>query len=709
MVSAPLETTSTAAPASKVRGAGLALLLALAPLVFLPGGYDAWNLPQTALVEIGALVLFLLWLVRTHSDVHWQLPRFPFGCPLACFLVWAALSLLWASNRYEGAVVLLHWTACALVLVLVAELAQDSQAVRLPLLCLLGAGTLVSLLGIAQRLWSVDWVPQAFPPAATFGNKNMAAQFVLMTIPLAIGFALESRRAALAALSALCAALMGGYLLYTLTRSAWLALALEVIFIAAWIRRGRASGRTRRSTVVALLVGAAGLIAIVLLGPGFVRSAYETLAAPWHARVEPATPSAAPPPAAVASVQGRLAIWRNTLAMVRDNPVLGVGLGNHSVRYPAYARAAVVDPLWGTRSQLDYAHNEYLQAWAELGIVGLALLLWLGTAIAALLRGAYQDVPTLSASHLSMAAAAGLLGIAVDAAFSFPFRRAVPPLVAAVYLGLLASRARHRTVTTPAWAKWLAAAAAGAALVATARLQMRWIRADWHVQRAHEAEARRDWPTALAQAEAARGHNVHPKEARFAAGMAYLALGDPRRAASAFEEILASYPHDLVTLVNLSLAFTGSGDLPKALESVRGAIALKPDEPVLHFRAASLLASLGDAEGALEEHRLAARSDPRSRFYQFQWGVAAMQSGAFAEAEQALGMALAVDPWSAATHKALGVLLAESLGRRREGVEHLRQALTLDPRIKDGERMRQIIAAYEKEQVPARSTAKATR
>ena len=677
---------------------GLALLLAAAPLVFLPGGYDAWNLPQTALVEIGALALFLLRLARARSEGHWRLPSLPFGRPLACLLAWSALSLIWAPNRYEGAVVLLHWTACALVLLLVAEAAQDLQAVRLPLLGLLCAGILVSLLGIAQRLWSVDWIPQAFPPAATFGNKNVAAQFVLMTLPLAIGLALESRRAAPAALCALSGALMAGYLLFTVTRSAWLAFAVEAVFVAAWARRLRTPGH-QGSRRIALLVAAAVLVALVLLAPGgFVLSAYERLEVPWHAPAQPSGPSAAATPAAVASVQGRLAIWRNTLAMVRDFPLRGVGLGNHAVRYPAYARAAVVDPLWGTRSQLDYAHNEYLQAWAELGIVGLGLVLWFGFSVASLQRRAYQEAADSGGSYVLMAAAAGLLGVGVDAALSFPFHRAMPPLVSAAYLGLLASRAGSRSVAPAPWVGWLSAAAAGGALVATTAFQLRWIRADWHVQRAHEAEARLDAPTALAQAEAARRYNAHPKEARFAAGTAYLSLGEPRRAAAAFEEIIASYPHDLVTLANLSLAHAQSAEPTKALEILRRAIALKPDEPVLHARAASLLETLGEAEGALAEHRLAAHLDPRSRSYQYRLGIAAMQRGAFAEAEQALGEALVIDPHSAATHKVLGVLLAESLGRRREGVEHLRQALALDPGIKDSDRMRQMVESFDRDQ-----------
>jgi O-antigen ligase/Tfp pilus assembly protein PilF len=686
---------------ARVGRIGLTLLLSTAPLVFLPGGYDAWNLPQTALVDVGAFALFLLRLIRARSEGHWRLPNLPFGLPLACLLAWSGLSLLWAPNRYEGAVVLLHWTACVLVLILVGEAAQEPRAMRLPLLGLLCAGVCVSLLGIAQRLWGVDWVPQAFPPAATFGNRIIAAQFVLMTLPLAIGFALEGRGATARAICALAGALMGGYLLYTLTRSAWLALALQGVFVAVWVRRFHESGR--RASRAAPLLAAAVLVALVVFAPaGFVRNVSERFSTAWQPPLRAKEANEAAPPAAAASVQGRLAIWRNTLVMIRDFPLLGVGLGNHAVRYPAYARAAVADPLWGRRSQLDYAHNEYLQAWAELGIVGLALFLWLGAAVAALLRRVFHNASSSDGSYLVMAAGAGILGICVDAAFSFPFHRALPPLVSAVYLGILASQSSRRGMQAPAWATAPSAVAAAAALVAIAAFQLRCIRADWHVRSAHEADARRDWPRALAEAEAARRQNAHPREARFAVGTASLSLGDPRRAAQAFEEVLASYPYDLVTLANLALAHAQGGETAKALETLRRAIALDPEEPVLHFRAASLLESAGDAHGALEEYRLAARCDPASRLYQFRWGVAAMQRGAFAEAEEGLGKALAIDPTSAVTHKVMGVLLAESLARRAEGVEHLRQALVLDPRISDSERMRQMVEAYDKEQARTR-------
>ncbi|MBI3273533.1 MAG: O-antigen ligase family protein [Candidatus Colwellbacteria bacterium] len=65
------------------------------------------------------------------------------------------------------------------------------------------------------------------------------------------------------------------------------------------------------------------------------------------------------------SIAGRLENVSQAISLVKEHPLIGVGLGN-------YARA--LDPLAGERSPVT-AHNLYLDIWAELGIVGLFLFL----------------------------------------------------------------------------------------------------------------------------------------------------------------------------------------------------------------------------------------------------------------------------------------------------------------------------------------------
>jgi putative inorganic carbon (HCO3(-)) transporter len=68
----------------------------------------------------------------------------------------------------------------------------------------------------------------------------------------------------------------------------------------------------------------------------------------------------------------RLAHWQAALDMARAHPGFGVGLGNYAAAYPHYA-------LFNWPLSLGHAHNIYLNALAETGLIGLLayLLIWL--------------------------------------------------------------------------------------------------------------------------------------------------------------------------------------------------------------------------------------------------------------------------------------------------------------------------------------------
>jgi putative inorganic carbon (HCO3(-)) transporter len=80
----------------------------------------------------------------------------------------------------------------------------------------------------------------------------------------------------------------------------------------------------------------------------------------------------------------RQMIWLSTLAMIRDNPVFGVGLDQFYYQYaPRYVNPAA----WGERFT-SHPHNLFLDFWTRLGIMGFAWLVWtLGTLVAVAARG----------------------------------------------------------------------------------------------------------------------------------------------------------------------------------------------------------------------------------------------------------------------------------------------------------------------------------
>lgn len=67
------------------------------------------------------------------------------------------------------------------------------------------------------------------------------------------------------------------------------------------------------------------------------------------------------------TIEGRFAIWSDTLRLIRDFPLFGTGIGTFEIVYRQY-QTTLLDKL------VDHAHSDYLEFASTTGIVGAALL-----------------------------------------------------------------------------------------------------------------------------------------------------------------------------------------------------------------------------------------------------------------------------------------------------------------------------------------------
>lgn len=81
------------------------------------------------------------------------------------------------------------------------------------------------------------------------------------------------------------------------------------------------------------------------------------------------------------SFSGRLPIWKEVWQnMIIRKPVIGWGLGQFQVDFPAIQKAISSPLLYegareGVRWRWTTAHNDYIQLWAELGTIGIVIVL----------------------------------------------------------------------------------------------------------------------------------------------------------------------------------------------------------------------------------------------------------------------------------------------------------------------------------------------
>lgn len=136
-------------------------------------------------------------------------------------------------------------------------------------------------------------------------------------------------------------------LIVTFSRSAWLGSAIGAAALAVSVWRG-GGGADRKNLLVLLgILGIAGTV--------FVSVLHETV----FPRFDQVTIERE------GSVVDRAATLDEGARIIREHPLLGVGVGN----YPhALLRESLERPIWSVQP----AHDVFLLVWAELGIAGLA-------------------------------------------------------------------------------------------------------------------------------------------------------------------------------------------------------------------------------------------------------------------------------------------------------------------------------------------------
>jgi len=262
------------------------------------------------------------------------------------------------------------------------------------LMALSMAAGLLSIYGILQFSggWGPVQVPQMGRIMGTYGNPIFFAAFLVPTFIISCYLVLlnwkNSRSILFGAIS--CLQLVAIYL--TKTRAAWIALVGSVLFGLVIFRR------EIRIPKWFWVVAAVGLLL-------FVGISKRT----WFRD------------------QGHLLIWRDTVKMAMQNPLMGVGPGEFHVQFPDYAGEDLRRKWPKKKFIVNYAHNEYLQMFSEVGFVGGCAFLFIIGAYFLKAHRDFQGDPQLKSkalgAFLSMAVMAHLIQncFSVDMRFSISF------------------------------------------------------------------------------------------------------------------------------------------------------------------------------------------------------------------------------------------------------------------------------------------------
>ena len=254
--------------------------------------------------------------------------------------------------------------------------------------------------------------------SATFGNANMAAQFVGFAVAFLVAARLARAgpdgRWRTVAHDALIAAGLG-YMFLVGGRSALLAVAAAFVAVAAL-----AGARGRRAVLRPVLLAALLALPVAAIGVFDREAAPRLLAGLDH-------------PLKTESLRIRGHLWLRTAELIGDRP-LGAGSGNFVHAFLPYQLKD--ERLRSEEVIYSSPHSEILRALAEEGMLWCALAAWL---LARLVAAAVRRARAAGEPSPATVLTAGGVFLAVESAFQFPFSMAFGALGAAALLGLALS------------------------------------------------------------------------------------------------------------------------------------------------------------------------------------------------------------------------------------------------------------------------------
>jgi len=721
----------------------LFIFICLAPFAVRKGIYDFANLPQTIFIRICMVSLLILWLLKETIQKRNSIYFSPFHLPIFLFLLWSIITIAWAPNRFEGVTTWMQWVGPFLAFLIFFHTFREKFECKLVLIAIYISGIGVGLLGILQYLLHVQWVPQVAIPAATFANKNMAAHYGVLTIPLGAGFFIQSQKKYLDWFYALTTALLISFLYYTIARAAYLSFALECIIAGIILffeyRKGHLQRIWTKNKTITAIAGFVLVIFMIHLTPtGFqmtltnqisrslndiqnlfhiqkadeqnydiIINKIDELQEKDDKKSENAkTPSKdkkeeeekeeevkVGTKQSESSFAGRYAIWRNSWEMIKDYFWFGVGLGNHKVFYPLYFRKVVVERWFSEQFQLTNAHNDYVQTWSETGSLGMLFLLWLAIAMFFVIRHILKYETEYR--YLVIGITVAISGLLINAFCSFPFQRALPPLLMMLYLSVLAylyfQYRQPRKFSFPIATLPTLVLFVFIGLVLLIRLETRWFECDKYYLRITSAEKAKSWKGVINEAKIAIRLNPYRRKILSYMGRAYIESGDSRNGIEALKKVIEVYPNHMNAMLNLGVAYGNVNEYDNALDTYKRVINIKPDYAKVHNNIANIFMKQQMLDEALEEFRLAAQFDDKNPVIHFNVGIVALNKKYYEEAEKAFKSALELNPKWDMAHKNLGVVLYQYLNRKEEGAQHFKEALKINPKIKDYEQMQRII------------------
>jgi O-antigen ligase len=293
------------------------------------------------------------------------------------------------------------------------------------------------------------------------------------------------------------------------------------------------------------------------------------------------------------SVYERKLMWRNSMQLIQEHPLLGVGLNNWKIQQAKFGIGG--NPYLNTgMERFEQPHNEFISILSELGIIGMLLLM---SIVRYLIKNRDRHI---EAPLVLISTFAGLLAFAALCLFSYPLHREVTLTLFAVHLSALIMFRKSESSNSFQWSsKWIFIS--GLFLLTAFIFYLR-LRCEYHLGQGMAAQLRKQHDRAKKEYGLSNSlfysmdENGTPLE--WYEGNACFRKGKSGEAVEILERGRARNPYHVRLLNDLGTAYEQTGRHDSAISCYKTALVFCPGLIETRLNLAASCYNAGKLEGA---------------------------------------------------------------------------------------------------------------
>ncbi len=421
---------------------------------------------------------------------------------------------------------------------------------------------------------------------STLGNKNFFSEVMVMLLPLqGIGFLYASKRWRI--LFGLGILISFSWIILLQSMASWLAITISLLLVPLYTGTYKDLARLLlNSRQKKLLLAFASLLSIIIAVAIFSKSNTLHLV---KGKAAVAMKYVNQPELLNStgrvndnSVFERILIWRNSIELIKEYPLLGAGLNNwkllqaqHGIGGTAYLNTGMV--------QFEHPHNDYLLILSEQGPMGLLLYLLFFIFLLITIRKSIRQSKDQKSRILFVLLGFSILSFAIMSFFGYPRSRFYAMLILMTYSALVfifAGKSEKPPLTCPKVIIRIFVLICAVISISGSYAAWYRLRGEIHTKEMLKAQFSKNYARMLREAEKAETYfykmDLTATPMAWYKGMAYFYSGQVGTATQHFEIAEKINPYHLRILNDLGTCYEKSGEHEKAIEKYRAGLSIAP-------------------------------------------------------------------------------------------------------------------------------------